>query len=84
MLTKNGVDAVVLALDNELSHDHHVLGVHRPVRDPILLRQRVRGVHDEFCNNKSNFLNHNIFRKCDVYYRQFVHKVASMGTSSYC
>jgi hypothetical protein len=55
LLTKNGVDAVVLALDNELCHDHHVLGVHRPVRDPVLLRQRVRGVHDEFCNNKSNF-----------------------------
>ncbi len=68
LLTKNGVDAVVLALDNELCHDHHVLGVHRPVRDPVLLRQRVRGVHDEFCNiNKSKFfLNHNIFSKYTV------------------
>ncbi len=56
LLTKNGVDAVVLALDNELCHDHHVLGVHRPVSDPVLLRQRARGVHDEFCNsNKPNF-----------------------------
>jgi hypothetical protein len=31
LLTKNGVDAVVLALDNELCHDDHVLGVHRPL-----------------------------------------------------
>jgi hypothetical protein len=54
LLTKNGVDAVVLALDNELCHDHHVLGVHRPVSDPVLLRQRVRGVHDEFCNNNKS------------------------------
>jgi hypothetical protein len=48
---------MILALDLQLRHDHHVLGVNGPVGDPVLLRQRVRRVYDEFFNKKNGTLH---------------------------
>ena len=41
------MDPLVLPVDVELGHHHHVLGVYRAVGNPVLLGEGVRGVHDE-------------------------------------
>ena len=60
--TQNGVNAVILSLDQQLCHHDHVLGVHRAVRDPVLLRQRVRGVHNEFWGWKTDDVKNSYIR----------------------